>query len=111
MLRSRRSLALILATLASPVLAQLSDDASYRAATGLLHRGMPAEAAAEYRTFLHDQPTHAKADSARYGLAVCLVQLGQWKEAAKQLDGLPRLSSFEFAPDALLLRAQCHLSA
>ncbi len=110
MLRRRLSLALIAAVSASAN-AQTADDAAYRAATGLLHRDMPEQAAAEYRAFLRESPSHARADLARYGLAVCLTRLSKWEEAAKELDQLVSRSGFEFAPDCLLLRAQCHLNA
>jgi TolA-binding protein len=89
--------------------AQPPDDADYRAATGLLQRGIPDQAAVEYRAFLKDHPDHPKAAEARYGLAVCLTQLGQWKEAGAELATLEGQSSFEFAPDALLIGAQCAL--
>lgn len=105
MLRPRLSLALI-AAISTVAPAQNADDAAYRAATGLLHRDMPADAAAEYRAFLRDNPSHEKADSARYGLAVCLSRLGKWADAAAELDALSG-RSFEFAPDALLLQSQC----
>lgn len=103
---SRRHLALILPILAgAPAIAQ--SDSGYRAATGLLNRGNYDLAAAEYRAFLEAQPNGPKAAAARYGLAICLSRLGQWKDAAAQLDQIANHTGFEFAPDALLLRAQC----
>jgi len=91
----------------STCLAQSQDDAGYRAATGLLHRDLPEQAVAEYRAFLKEHPGHAKAASARYGLAVALSRLSKWKEALVELDALGDPAGFEFAPDALLLKAQC----
>jgi tetratricopeptide (TPR) repeat protein len=84
---------------------------SYRSATGLLNRGMNDLAAQEYRTFLEANPNSPKAPQARYGLAVCLVRLGKPSEALPHLDQIINLSNFEFAADALLLKAQCLMAA
>src|SRR5689334_22500467 len=89
MLRARPLLtAALAACLSGHVAAQERSDAAYRAATGLLQRDMPEQAAAEFRSFLRDHPDDAKSVSARYGLAVCLTRLGQWKEAAQELDAI-----------------------
>src|ERR1051326_6911109 len=107
---SRRSFVVAFTTAAlcmsAPSLAQdaRDDDAGYRAATGLLHRDLPEQAAAQYRAFLKGHPDHALAASARYGLAVCLTRLGQWKEAGAELDALKPGKDFDFAADAVLLR-------
>ena len=93
--------------MAQPPSKTADDDAGYRAATGLLHRELPEQAAAEYRAFLRDHPGHSQAANARYGLAVCLTRLGRWSEAETELDALTGLEGFGFAPDALLMRAQC----
>lgn len=106
MVRARWMVALVMAA-GGTCLAQGQDDAGYRAATGLLHRDLPEQAVAEYRAFLKEHPGHAKAASARYGLAVALSRLSKWKEAVVELEVLGEPAGFEFAPDALLLRAQC----
>ncbi len=92
---------------ASPCVAQDAGDRSYRAATGLLNRGMNEAAVAEYTTLLRTHKAHPRIAHARYGLAVALVRLGRTSEAMSALDELPNDPSFEFAPDASLLRAQC----
>jgi TolA-binding protein len=83
------------------------DDKAYRAGVGLLGKGLYDLAAAELRTYLKEQPAGAEAANARYSLAVCLVRLNKHAEAAKELDQVMGAKGFEFAPDAMLLRAQC----
>ncbi|MBL9032302.1 MAG: tetratricopeptide repeat protein [Phycisphaerae bacterium] len=94
-----------------PLRTLAQDDAGYRAATGMLHRGLFDLAADEFRRFLDSTPNHAKAPHARYGLGVCLARQGRHAEAADALQGLDAAASFEFAPDSSLLRAQCLLLA
>lgn len=105
------ALSIALLSLTPIAIAQPDADRSYRSATGLLNRGMHELAAEEYRAFLKDHPDHPQATTARYGLAVCLSRLGRNDEAAKELAQVVTARSFEFAPDALLLRGQCLLLA
>ncbi|MFN0132385.1 MAG: tetratricopeptide repeat protein [Phycisphaerales bacterium] len=126
MARSPRALALATFTLALPTLAVQSlaqpnqpraaaatkpDDAAYRAATGMLQRGLTDLAADEFRRFLADHADHARAPHAKYGLAICLARQAKHADAATILEGLDAISDFEFAPDAALLRGQCSLIA
>ncbi len=77
---------------------------------GLLNRGMYELAAVEYRDFLRDNPGHAKAPEARYGLAVSLYELEQWNDVLAELDKLPLADEFEYAAEVLMIRGQCQLS-
>ena len=52
-------------------------------------------------------PTARNAVNARYSLAVCLTRLGKHAEAAKELAVVTAAKDFAFAPDAILLLAQC----
>ncbi|MBS0191568.1 MAG: tetratricopeptide repeat protein [Planctomycetes bacterium] len=90
------------ASLAGPV-----EEKSYRAGIGLANKGLNELAAEELRSFLKAAPESPHAVSARYTLAVCLVRLGKHEEAAKELDRVVGVEGFEFAGDALFLRAQC----
>ncbi len=85
-------------------------DQAYRTATGLLNRGLEDLAAAEYRAFLRQQPDHPLAPSARYGLAVCLVRLGNHAEAIADLDRLAQNPGFEFAADVKVLQGECRMA-
>lgn len=96
---------------AQEVASQPDSDKSYRSGSGLLNKGLYDLAAAEFRAFLRDHPADSTSDpkvaNARYGLAVCLVQLGKHADAAKELDRVVSIKGFEFAADAKFLRAQC----
>lgn len=81
----------------------------YHSGNGLLTRGLHEMAATEYRKFLTEHGDHAKASSARYGLAVCFYKLGQLDEAVSLLTPLSKLPKFEFAADTLMLLGQCRL--
>jgi TolA-binding protein len=83
------------------------DDRNYRAGIGMLTKGLNDLAAGELRTYLQDHPDGAQAMNARYSLAVCLVRLGKHGDAAAELERVVAAKDFEFAPDALLLSAQC----
>ncbi len=87
------------------------DDKSYRAGIGLLSKGVHDLAATELRNYLQQRPDGRQVASARYALAVCLVKLEKYEEAAGELDRVVDLEGFEFAPDAMLLRAQCSVAA
>ncbi|MEK6700887.1 MAG: tetratricopeptide repeat protein [Planctomycetota bacterium] len=95
------------ASLSQPAPAFPDDDKSYRAGIGLLNKGVNDLAAAELRAYLRDNPDGSQAPNARYSLAVCLVRLSKHADAIAELEPVLALSDFEFAPDALLLRAQC----
>lgn len=82
----------------------------YLSGNGLLARGLNDLAAKEYRKFLEEHPTHERASSARYALAVALWREKHAEAALEQLDGLKAGPSFEFAVEAGVLRAQCLLS-
>lgn len=82
----------------------------YYSANGLLNRGLPERAAAEYRKFLAQHGDHAKASVARYGLAVCLCRMEQPEAAARELAPLVALRDFEFAGEAAVLFGQCRLA-
>ncbi len=83
---------------------------SYASANGLLNRGLHDLAAVEYRRFLADQPRHALAPMARYGLAVCLVRMQQHEEATRELKRLTEAADFEYAVEVATLLGQCHLA-
>jgi TolA-binding protein len=98
--------------LAAPSHARLlGDDHSYRAGIGLLNKGLSDLAAAEFRKYLEENPDGAEAINARYSLAVCLTRLGKHQEAAKELERVIGVKGFEFAPDSILLKAQCSVAA
>lgn len=83
------------------------DDRHYRTGIGVLSKGLNDLAEPEFRAYLRDHPEGAQATNARYSLAVCLVRLGRHADAAIELDRVIGVKDFEFAPDALLVRAQC----
>jgi TolA-binding protein len=102
----------MVASLPRPVLAAGNgDDKGYRAGIGLLNKGLHDLAAAELRGYLRDNPSGDDVANARYSLAVCLVKLAKHAEAATELDQVMAIKGFEFAPDAMLLRAQCSVAA
>ncbi|MEX2218605.1 MAG: tetratricopeptide repeat protein [Phycisphaerales bacterium] len=108
------SVSLLLALAAGASAQEVADDAAlrgYQSATGLLSRGMNDLAVREYRAFLKDHPTHARAPAAKYGLGVALARLNRHEEAAGVLEGLERARGFEFAPEAGVLRAQSLMAA
>lgn len=78
----------------------------YLSANGLLNRGMNELAVAEYRKFLHDNPEHAKAAVARYGLGVALFRMKKYEDAAMELRPLMDSADFEFAAETLLIVGQ-----
>ncbi len=96
---------------AMPTLAGPDDDRSYRAGIGLLNKGLSDLAAKEFRTYLDEHPDGAEATNAHYSLAVCLTRLGKNDQAAKELALVAAVKDFEFAPDAILLEAQCTVAA
>lgn len=108
---SAAALQTAVAPLPAQGVAQPDPDKAYRSATGLLNKGLYDLAAAEFSEFLRERPARAgddpKVASARYGLAVCLVQLGRHADAAKELDRVVTITGFEFAADAKFLRGQC----
>jgi len=105
---------LILGTSLAQAQDPASDEAalrSYLSANGLLNRGLYELAEDEYRRFLKEAPRHEKADTARYGLAVCLLRTGRLEAAARELDPLVERDAFEFHAEALAMRGQCALAA
>lgn len=89
------------------------DDAvlrDYYSGNGLLNRGLYDLAAAEYHKFLDQHGDHAKAPTARYGLAVSLFKTGKLDEAAKELTSLAALRDFEFSAETALLLGQCRMA-
>lgn len=91
-------------------LGQAGDVRPYLTANGLLNRGLYELAIPEYEAFLGSNPGHDKADSARYGLAVCHFRLGRYDEALAALDGIRTGERFEFAAEVRLLRGHCLLT-
>lgn len=81
-------------------------DQHYRAGVGMLAKGLNDLAEKELRAYLAENPDGPDAPGARYSLGVCLVRLGRHAEADAELASV-NLKDFQFAPDALLLRAQC----
>jgi TolA-binding protein len=87
--RFSRTVALVLITVSSLVTqsqAQPNErvtERTYATATGLLNRGLYDLAVPEYEAFLDAFPRHDRADSARYGLAVCLERLGEVEPAVR----------------------------
>ncbi len=101
------ALALGLSLVHQPAFGQDDADAHYRAGLGFLQRGMHQEAAEELRAYLEAHPQAASANAARYSLSICLLRAGQQEAAAKELDQVLQAANFEYAADALFLRAQC----
>jgi TolA-binding protein len=101
------------AALAQPQQGEQPDPAlrAYLSANGMLARGMNDLAAAEYRTFLDEQPTNDRAPHARYGLAVALFRQKNYGESSTHLAGLGELKGFEFAAESAFLQAQCAIAA
>lgn len=93
--------------------AATQDDAAtlrdFHSANGLLNRGMNDLAEKEYRKFLAAHPNHAKAPTARYGLAVALQRQNRIDEAAGELEPLVGLERFEFIAESCLLLGQCRM--
>jgi TolA-binding protein len=111
--RPRRliTILVLLACLPSVALAR-DDNEAERAlitANGLLRKGLFDLAVPEYQRYLDSDPSGDSVAVARYGLAVSLFRTGQPGPAGAQLDQIGD-ASFEFAPDALLLRAHCALA-
>lgn len=79
-------------------------------ANGLLERGLRELAAKEYRAFLADFPDHNDADTARYGLAVCLYQTGDLVGAIELLEALAQLDDFAFSTDVKVMLGQSLLA-
>jgi len=74
----------VLATPGRPAAAQVGPDPAleqYYNANSLCQRHFYKLAAEEYRDFLKKYPTHAKAAKVRWGLAICLYNMGELKEA------------------------------
>lgn len=97
--------------------AQGARDASVRAyysANGLLNRGMHELAIDEYRTFLEAHPEHEFADTARYGLGVCLYRTNQHANAIAALNEIDDEAdgdeSFQFAAEVQAILGQCYLA-
>lgn len=91
-----------------------SDDATvlraYYSGNGLLQRGMFELAEKEYRDFLSHNQDHEKAPVARYGLAVCMVRLGRYEDALKELDSIPAGAEFPFVVEVQVMQGQCRLA-
>lgn len=111
--RTTRLLLILAACLAAHSgAAARSDDAGDRAlitANGLLRKGLFDLAIPEYQRALDADSADKNATVARYGLAVCLYRTGKPQQAGEQLDRIAD-QPFEFAADALLLRAHCALA-
>ncbi|HYE62360.1 MAG TPA: tetratricopeptide repeat protein [Phycisphaerales bacterium] len=90
--------------------AQPQGEQSYRAGIGLLNKGLSDLASAEFRRYLEEHPDGAQATNARYSLGICLTRLGKHAEALPYLKLAAGVEGFEFAADAKLLLAQCHLA-
>lgn len=112
LVRRIAALGVLLATACASAQDSSTGDAlrSYLSGNGLLARGMHESAAREYRAFLEASPSHAKATTARYGLAVCLFHMRKHDEAERELTRVVSQSGFEFAADARLLLGQCRVA-
>jgi len=104
-------LAPLLALLAAaPTGAPGDPDEQYRFLTGLCEKGHFELAVEEARAFLRDFPRHAKADLARYRLALACYELERFDDAAGVLAELERVPGFEYAAEASFRRGQCELA-
>ena len=83
---------------------------TYLSANGLLNRGLYELAAAEYRKFLAESPTHEKAGVARYGLGVSLFRTQQYGESIKALTPIFQRDRFEYAAEVATILGQSHLA-
>ena len=97
-------------SLQDPPPATDNSDRSYLAGNGFLNRGLYDLAAKEYEKFLAANPSHPKADNARYGLGVSQYRLNQFQEAASTLAPLHQLPDFQFAPEVALLLGQSYMA-
>ncbi|MBI5865770.1 MAG: tetratricopeptide repeat protein, partial [Planctomycetes bacterium] len=82
----------------------------YHTANGLLSRGLNDLAADEYRRFLDAHPTHEKAPTARYGLAVSLFRSQKYAPALEEIGRIDAAAAFPFATESLALAGQCQLA-
>jgi len=93
---------------------QDQDDAavlrSYHAGNGFLSRGLNELAAKEYRAFLDAHADHPRAPTARYGLAVALYRMKDYKSAAAELERIDATVDFEFAAETSLLLGQARMA-
>lgn len=80
------------------------------AANGLFNRQLYKLAADDYGKFLAAHPKHAKADEARYALALCFYHLDKPREALDPLETLAQKSDFPHAIEVRCLLGQCRLT-
>jgi TolA-binding protein len=83
---------------------------AFLAGNGLLARGLHEAAAAEYRAFLDQHPSHPKASLAHYGLAVALLRSGKHAEAERHLAPLAADATFPYAAEVALMLGQCRFA-
>jgi len=108
---ARLSMLVLVAALTPAAIAQENADRRLMTANGLLNRGHYDLAAAEYEACLEGDLDANDARIARYGLGVSLFRLGRLGEASEQLERIGDDDRFQFAPEARLLLAHCHLAA
>jgi TolA-binding protein len=80
------------------------------AAHGLFQRGLFKLAVPEYESFLHENPSHAEATTARYALAVCHYRLNEFDPAIQLLDQVVKDASFRQRDEALAVLGHSHLA-
>lgn len=81
----------------------------YLSANGLANRGLYEMAAEDYRKFLAAHADAEQAPAARYGLAVCLMRMGNTDAAADELALLDKRPQFNFSVEVTTLLGQCRL--
>lgn len=81
----------------------------YQTGMALLNRGLNDAAERELRSFLEESPASKDAPNARYALGIALSRQSRFADAAAELSKVIALADFKYAPDALLLLAQCYV--
>ncbi|MFZ4394293.1 MAG: tetratricopeptide repeat protein [Kiritimatiellia bacterium] len=79
----------------------------YYSANALYNKKLYSLAVPEFEAFLKQNPTHAKADPARFGLALSYIGISKHAEAEPILTELSRTGKFGDPDQIAVLRAQC----
>lgn len=74
-----------------------------------LGKDVYAKALAAYESLIAKYPEFDRVNRARYGLAVCLTELGDWEKAATVLETIPQADRVGDAAAASFLLADCQI--
>ncbi|MEM7392201.1 MAG: tetratricopeptide repeat protein, partial [Verrucomicrobiota bacterium] len=95
----------------TPAVADPNDPTAEQFYSGnaLYNRKLYLLAIAEYQQFLDKYPDHAKAEQARWGIAICQYAAGKYKEAAISLGDVVDRGKHGDRNRLLLYQGQCYL--